>query len=116
MALSAEDYSERAAFYEKAAEDARVSREGRMLFARKANWLRILARLTAKGNSEAGATGSQKDFTGISREALAKEERSEALLFSPIRLAGARYINNGCHLTPSGIPSGKRAGVSEKTR
>jgi hypothetical protein len=104
MALSAEHYSERAAFYEKAAEDARVSREGRMLFARKANWLRILARLTAKGNSEAGATGSQKDFTGISREALAKEERSEALLFSPRRLAGARTSMMPPH--PSGIPSG----------
>jgi hypothetical protein len=52
MALSAEAYFKRAAFYEKAADDQSVSREGRILFAHKANWLRILARLAAQQKAE----------------------------------------------------------------
>ena len=51
--LPVEDYLKMAAPYEKAADDESMSREGRIMFARKANWLRILARLT--GSSEPGA-------------------------------------------------------------
>lgn len=45
MVLSAEDYSMRAAFYAKAADDEVAPRELRLVFARKANWFHILARL-----------------------------------------------------------------------
>jgi hypothetical protein len=48
MVLSADEYSKRAIFYEELADDERASRELRMVFARKANWLHILARLEAK--------------------------------------------------------------------
>ena len=51
--LTVEHYLKMAATYEKAADDEKISREGRIMFAQKANWLRILARLTE--NSEAGA-------------------------------------------------------------
>jgi hypothetical protein len=48
MALTPEEYSKKAAFYEKVTEDASASREQRTLFAKKANWLRILARIAEK--------------------------------------------------------------------
>jgi hypothetical protein len=53
MVSSAEEYSKKAAFYDEAAADERAPRELRMVFARKANWLHILARLEAKGEQSA---------------------------------------------------------------
>ena len=47
MVFSAEESLTMAAFYDEAAANGRAPRELRMAFARKANWLRILARLEA---------------------------------------------------------------------
>jgi len=69
---------ERAAFYEKVADDESAARELRMLFARKANWLRILARLEAK-----------KEESGQSASGSEAPDR-ERLLFSPTRMATPR--------------------------
>jgi hypothetical protein len=69
---------ERAAFYEKEADDESAARELRMLFARKANWLRILARLEAK-----------KEESGQSARGSEAPDR-ERLLFSPTRMATPR--------------------------
>jgi hypothetical protein len=82
MAQSAEEWS-KVAFYEKVADDENAVPELRVLFARKANWLRILARLQAKGFQ---AHQNPVDHpTPIERE---------ALLFSPTRLAAARTNNS----------------------
>lgn len=43
--MLAKQYSDKAASYEKMAEDESASQDQRMLFAKKANWFRILARL-----------------------------------------------------------------------
>ena len=48
MAQSAEEWS-KVAFYESVADDENALPELRVVFARKANWLRILARLQAAG-------------------------------------------------------------------
>jgi hypothetical protein len=67
------------AFYEKVADDEGAAPELRRSFARKANSLRILARL--------GTISPQASLRSIS-DAAASER--EALLFSPTRLAAAR--------------------------
>src|SRR5919106_6657031 len=91
--LSAEEYSEMAAFYEKAADDAKISRGGRMMFARRANWLRMLARLAAKQASKPCAREvSQRDTIQNNWGELEGDALSEALLFSPTRLAAAAPI------------------------
>jgi hypothetical protein len=79
MALSAEEWSTKVAFYEKVADDESAARELRMLFARKSNWLRILARLQARGLQ-----------TGQSSSTPQTAIDSEALLFSPTRLTAVR--------------------------
>jgi hypothetical protein len=53
VALTAEHYSKKAAFYDKEAEDERTPREQRMRFAKKANWLRIVAKIAAQKEKEA---------------------------------------------------------------
>jgi hypothetical protein len=83
MAPSAEDWSFKLSYYEKVADDEGASPELRLAFARKANWLRILARLQAKGFQ--AHQNPVNHPTPIERE---------ALLFSPTRLAAAR-TNNG---------------------
>lgn len=89
MVLTAEEYSERAAFHEKAADDESVSREGRILFARKANWFRILARIAAETGGFGGPLMRPSDETP--RAGPLTELQSEALLFSPRRLWAARF-------------------------
>jgi hypothetical protein len=91
MALSAKEWSTKVAFYEKAADDETAAPQLRMLFARKANWFRILARLRA--------TRPQTDQS--SSEASTTIDR-EALLFSPMRLAQAR-INQWRHIQVKGL-------------
>jgi hypothetical protein len=92
MVLSAEEYSKRAAFYEKMADDERASRELRIVLARKANWLHILARLEAKKKqSGQSAVGCQtKGAWGEKPSGSAIGGISETLLFSPRRMAAAR--------------------------
>jgi hypothetical protein len=89
MVLSADEYSKRAIFYEELADDERASRELRMVFARKANWLHILARLEAKKQQHGrSATIRQNQVAQLPR--LVNTSVLEALLFSPRRLAAAR--------------------------
>ncbi len=76
---------ERLAVYEKVADDQTAVRELRMLVARRANVLRILARLGTEqttGGREDGETPKTKRAYSVSGDA------AEALLFSPIRMAG----------------------------
>lgn len=70
MVLSAEDYSMRAAFYAKAADDEVAPRELRLVFARKANWFHILARLEEKKKGF-----GQRTATHLNKAALAEEGR-----------------------------------------
>jgi hypothetical protein len=80
--LSNDEYALRAAFYDKAADNESAPRELRMVFARKANWLHIIARLEAQTES-----GQIRPDDAAQESTL---ERKEALLFSPRRLAGVR--------------------------
>jgi hypothetical protein len=48
MTRLAEQYSEKVASYDKMAADEAASHEQRVLFAKKANWFRVLARLAAQ--------------------------------------------------------------------
>lgn len=77
MSLSAEERATKIAFYENVADNENATPELRKLFARKANWLRILARLQEKGpQTDPTPSGSLTD--------------REALLFSPTRLSAWR--------------------------
>jgi hypothetical protein len=80
MVLSAKERSTTAVFYEKVADDETAAPELRRLFARKANSLRILARIQA--------TRPLSDQQGPSRSRVVTEP--EALLFSPTRLTAVR--------------------------
>ena len=60
MVQTAEQYSNHARFYENLTEDDTAPLEQRAAFARKANWLRILARLAA-WQEEAGASRACKE-------------------------------------------------------
>ena len=82
MAQSAEEWS-KVAIYEKVADNENAVPELRALSARKANWLRILARLQVTGLQ--ARPNPSNSPTSIDRE---------ALLFSPTRLAAARTNNN----------------------
>ena len=78
--------NEKLAVYEKVADDESAARELRMLLARRANWLRISARLRATGKN---ASGLKQEESGDSeRTHLTDAAEAEALLFSPIRMAG----------------------------
>jgi hypothetical protein len=77
--MSAEEWSSKVSFYEEAADDENAGPQLRTLFARKANWFRILARLRAACPQTDQRYGEAS--TAIDRE---------ALLFSPMRLAQAR--------------------------
>jgi hypothetical protein len=112
---------ERLAFYEKVADDESATWELRMLFARKANWLRIHARLQATGQSASGF--QQGEAPGRERACLVNGEESEALLFSPIRMAGnlRERADQACkkllnkHKQPEGLDSSlKRARSGKK--
>ena len=90
MVLSAEEYAKRAAFYEKAAEDERAARELRIVLARKANWLHILARLEAKKEQSGQSPACRQNKGAWGEKPPGPVRISEALLFSPTRLAAAR--------------------------
>ena len=51
MALTAEQHAQLASTYDKAAGDGLISPEQQAAFARKANWYRVLARLSEKNES-----------------------------------------------------------------
>ena len=53
MALTADQHSQIASVYEKAAADHMVPLQQRQAFARKASWFRTLARIAAKGAAAA---------------------------------------------------------------
>jgi hypothetical protein len=53
MALTAEQHSQIATVYEKAAADRMVPPQQRAAFARKAEWFRMLARIAAKNEAAA---------------------------------------------------------------
>jgi hypothetical protein len=76
--------NEKLAVYEKVADDQSAARELRILLARRANWLRITARLRATGKI---ASGFESEKIGAS-ERTHLVDSAEALLFSPIRMAG----------------------------
>jgi hypothetical protein len=59
MSLKAEQQSQVATVYEKAAADMRIPAPQRAAFARKAEWFRLLARLRAKKEAKA-ATEARK--------------------------------------------------------
>jgi hypothetical protein len=78
--------NEKLAVYEKVAEDETGARELRILFSRKANSLRITARLQATGKI---ASRLKSEEIGNSKHShLVNAMEAEALLFSPVRMAG----------------------------
>ena len=92
MVLTADQWSNKAAFYEKVAEEHSHSSELRAAFARKANWFRILARLAAEGPALGWTlTRPSKETPDGQRARSLTEQQSEALLFSPRRLWAARF-------------------------
>jgi len=54
MALTAEQHAQLASAYDKAAEDCLIPPEQQTAFARKANWYRVLARLSEKNERATG--------------------------------------------------------------
>ena len=74
---------ERLAVYEKVADDEGAARELRMLVARKANLLRITARLQMRKTTN----GLQLEIRDRERASLDDREVAD-LLFSPMRMAG----------------------------
>jgi hypothetical protein len=75
--------NERLAVYEKVADDETAARELRVLLARRANVLRILARLrTEEPTGGFDDEGMREKNVALSRDA------AEALLFSPVRMSG----------------------------
>jgi hypothetical protein len=85
--------NEKLAVYEKVADDESAARELRILLARRANWLRINARLRATSKIASGIKSEE-----IERTHLGDSVEAEALLFSPIRMAGnvRQRANEAC--------------------
>lgn len=69
------------ASYELSADDESAAWEQRLLFARKANWLRVISRLQATGRKVRGLHDMESSRS-------VSEDDSESLLFSPVRLRG----------------------------
>ena len=93
MVLTAKRHSNIATAYEKLAANESTPPEQRAAFARKANWHCILARITAETEGRAlgwPLTRPSKE-TPDGQRAGPLTELSEALLFSPRRLAAARF-------------------------
>jgi hypothetical protein len=85
MVPNAQKHLEVADLYEKLSADENASLQTRLAFARKANWHRILARMSA-----------EKEQQPVAKEKAADGEqtlRSETKLFSPTRLWDARDRN-----------------------
>jgi len=68
MALTAEQHSQIATVYDKAAADQMVPAPQRAAFARKAEWFRMLARI-----------GAKKEAAGASKKERPHEARPEAV-------------------------------------
>jgi hypothetical protein len=77
--------NERLAVYEKVADDQTAARELRMLLARRANVLRILARLGTEPIKKELVMGERPK---TSEAHLVNGDDAEPLLYSPIRMAG----------------------------
>jgi hypothetical protein len=71
MTLKAQEYSKRAAFYEKAVDDESLPREQSILFAKKANWLHVLSRITEK-QEQAAARSFRRDAIPVSMRPVAR--------------------------------------------
>ena len=69
------------ASYERLADNESAPWEQRLLFARKANWLRVISRLPATGRRVSG-------LRELESSRRVNEDDSESLLFSPVRLRG----------------------------
>ena len=63
MALTAEQHSQLATAYEKAAADRMVPPQKQAAFARKAHWFRVLSQLAAK-NEQAAALKQKAPLAG----------------------------------------------------
>ena len=90
MVLTAKRHSNIATAYEKLAANESTPPEQRAAFARKANWHCILARITAEAEGRAlcwPLTPPSKETP----DGPLTELQSETLLFSPRRLAAARF-------------------------
>jgi len=74
------DWQNMLAFYERSADDESTAPEQRLLFARKANWLRIISRLQATGRLVRGLHALENP-----EKHLVNGDHSEAALFSPVR-------------------------------
>jgi hypothetical protein len=77
---------EKLAVYERVADDESAARELRMLLAGRANWLRINARLRATRKNASRV--KQEESSDSERTRLMDAAEAEALLFSPVRMAG----------------------------
>jgi hypothetical protein len=87
--------NERLAVYEKVADDETAALELRMLLAHRANVLRILSRLGTKPITRQFEAGEAPKTSGAH---LVNGDGAEALLFSPIRIAGdlRQRANEAC--------------------
>jgi hypothetical protein len=81
MVLNAEKHLQVATLYDKLSANEIAAQETRIAFARKANWHRILARMSSE---TAHLAETEKPLAECS------QEQAEALLFSPRRLWEAR--------------------------
>ena len=81
MVPNAQTHLEVADLYEKLSADENASLQTRLAFARKANWHRILARMSAEIEQPAEEEAPDGPRSDV---------QSEALLFSPSRLWHAR--------------------------
>ena len=101
MVPNAQKHLEVADLYEKLSADENASLQTRLAFARKANWHRILARISAEKEQP------------VAKEKAADGEqtlRSETKLFSPIRLWGARDRNELAKTEANSFGQTKRRG------
>ena len=79
MVLTAEQHSKIAHVYEQAAADMRTPPQHRAAFARKANWMRMLARIKAK--KEMAAVASKEDRP----EAASEKQAAYGRVWTPPR-------------------------------
>jgi hypothetical protein len=102
MVPNAQKHLEVADLYEKLSADENASLQTRLAFARKANWHRILARMSF-----------EKERRPVAKEKAADGEgtlRSETKLFSPTRLWDARDRNELAKAEANSFGQTKRRG------
>jgi hypothetical protein len=81
MLLQTENHLEMAAFFDSLSANEHAALQARRAFARKANWHRVLARMSSGIDDSAGEAKASGQGT---------EQQAEDLLFSPSRLWAAR--------------------------